>query len=265
MDGQAHEKGRRSLIIVRAELALSRLEVFTTRMAEANAEHRYMVDPSILLSEAGISWFEDHEDARSEVVVSDAFLGALGEYRESLFFPSLPDGERSAFALRRQRLLDLEQEWDIARFSSVGVELPDGEANSVLKALLNSDEPDAQILADEWTFLQSQSWMIAAGRAALDAFRRHGALSIEFSGPFSRNLAKRVVPEEHIPARLRGRFLARVGAKWVVWGGTTVGAAVGGALAGGALAGPIGAAVGGGGAGFIVKEVLQARLVAWDP
>ena len=62
------------------------------------------------------------------------------------------------------------------RFSYREVEqLPQG-ARGIRDALLSSNEPLADVLADEWVFLTSQSLAVIAEKtqASLDAFRRAG-------------------------------------------------------------------------------------------
>jgi hypothetical protein len=228
--------------------------------------HQYMVDPSMVLSEAWLSWAEEeaNEDEIRDVVVSRALLGQLREVEDRAFFPWLPEDHQEDYVVYRERALGLIEGRDIRSFSFDQVELPD-EFRTVLVALLETGDRDAVTLADEWAFLKSQSWLLSATHVSTDAFRRRGASVVRFTHRFTRALAKQVIPKENIPDGFTPRFLAKVGAKWVVWGTATTAGGVGGGMGGTLIAGPIGGLAGGSGGAWVVGAVAQAALLEWDP
>ncbi len=228
--------------------------------------NQYMVDPSMVLSEAWLSWAEEeaNEDELREVRVSWAFLDQLREVQDRAFFPWLPDDRQEDYVLYRERSLDLVEGRDIRSFSFEEVELPD-ELLAMQVALLETGDRDAATLADEWAFLKSQSWLLSATHVSTDAFRRRGASVVRFTHRFTRALAKQVIPEKNIPEGFTPRFLAKVGAKWVVWGTATTAVGVGGGVGGSLIAGPIGGIAGGGAGAWVGGAVAQAALLEWDP
>jgi hypothetical protein len=64
----------------------------------------------------------------------------------------------------------------VERFSSDQSSIPDG-TRAIRDALLSSNEPLADVLADEWVFVTSQSIAVirAAAKRSLEAFKRAGA------------------------------------------------------------------------------------------
>jgi hypothetical protein len=228
--------------------------------------HQYMVDPSMVLSDSWLTWVEEeaNEDEIREVVVSQALLAQLREVRDRAFFPWLPEDHQEDYLVYRERALDLIEGRDIRSFSFDEVDLPD-ELRAVLVALLETGDRDAGTLADEWAFLKSQSWLLSANHVSTDAFRRRGASVVRITHRFTRALAKQVISKEKIPERFTPRFLAKVGAKWVVWGTATTAGGVGGGVGGTLIAGPIGGLAGGSGGAWLVGAGAQAALLEWDP
>jgi len=227
-------------------------------------DHAYMLDPSVLLTEAGLSWLEEEAAAHSEVVISEAFVNGLRSRLDRIFFPFLADDQQENYALYRERALSVLEASEIERFTFQSAGLTD-ERGAVQSAILASDDPDALVLADEWAFLQSRSWMLAATRAALVAFQRRGASILQFGGRWNRKVAAMVVSEEKIPPRFTASFVARVGVKYVIWGAGTVGGAVGATVGGTFAGGPVGAVAGGAAGSLAGGALTQAGLIAFDP
>ncbi len=116
-----------------------------------------------------MDWLEEDGDARARIVISAAFRQALPTASVDFFYPFLQDYEAlEALQPRRRRLLALLEGVD--SFSSSAVTLPQQDAE-VLGRLIETNQ---MVFADEWTFLQSQSWMASELRSALDAFRDAG-------------------------------------------------------------------------------------------
>jgi hypothetical protein len=140
---------------------------------------RVILDPSVLFNEETLGWLENAE-LRPFLVVSEALWRRLEEPAASEELLRYAEGYPRRIVAAREALTSNE----IPRFSLEQVlgseELPDG-AREICEALLQSDEELADVLADEWAFLTSQSLAIIADRArnSLKAFVRAGAEVIE--------------------------------------------------------------------------------------
>jgi hypothetical protein len=140
---------------------------------------RVILDPSVLFNEETLGWLENAE-LRPFLVVSEALWRRLEEPAASEELLRYAEGNPRRIVAAREALASNE----IARFSFEQVleseELPDG-AREICEALLQSDEELADVLADEWAFLTSQSLAIIADRArnSLKAFVRAGAQVFE--------------------------------------------------------------------------------------
>jgi hypothetical protein len=186
---------------------------------------RLLLDPSILLSERGLSWLEaGGPQGEGGIVVSEAFRSAVRELpRETRSFR--PWDDIGDFTARRERLIPLLD--GVPVFSHRQVALPEA-AEVVRYQLLEHDHGAVgEVLADEWSFLQSQSWMATRYRHVLDRFRHSGAIIVEHSKETLETLLRKVlieevVPKGHIPETLTPHFVTRVAAKWVVVGTSAV-------------------------------------------
>jgi hypothetical protein len=146
---------------------------------DENEVSRVILDPSVLFTDEALGWMEDRE-LRSSLVVSEALWQRLQDPEGVEQFLPFADDDQERITLVRDAL----QSNEIARFSleealSTGV-LPEG-GREICEALLRSEEELADVLADEWAFLASQSLAIIAERMrhSLDAFIRAGAEVIE--------------------------------------------------------------------------------------
>jgi hypothetical protein len=143
------------------------------------APSRIILDPSILFTEEALGWLEDSE-LRPFLVVSEALWRRLEDPQASEQLLPYAEGDPERIAAVRETLASNA----IARFSFEEVlgseELPDA-ARGICEALLRSEEEFADVLADEWAFLTSQSLAIIAERMrhSLEAFGRAGAEVIE--------------------------------------------------------------------------------------
>jgi hypothetical protein len=130
-----------------------------------------ILDPSVALTQDALAWLEDPE-LRPSLVISAALW-------ERMLDPEADDEFRAFDVIRDPDLIRrlraaLES---VPRFSYRDVpELPD-EARAVRDALLSSDEPLNEVLADEWVFLQTQSLAALRDgvRRTMEAFVRAGA------------------------------------------------------------------------------------------
>jgi hypothetical protein len=213
-------------------------------------DNRLMVDPSFLFSEDAVMWLEDPAVLRG-IVVPATFAEWLGDTRRTIDLAAFVSPEdRDQYWGRLDQLAEVLS--DVAVFRDADRPLST-EALEVLSALRQADDTAARILAEEWTFLESNSWAVSKLRYPLDAFRDAGAVIVEYGRKFRDDLIEHVISHDDVPAVLTPAFLAKVAAKWVIVGGTHVGAD---ALAGG-LAGPL--------PGMAAEGAVAALLKAIDP
>jgi hypothetical protein len=228
--------------------------------------NRYLVDASLVLSDVWLGWLEEEEDDKAfqGAVVSDALVVDLQERPERVFFPWLPEDHQHEYEVNRERALDLLERRGIGRFAYKPIDLP-GEAGAIDASLRELNDPDVRILLDEWAFLMTQSWMASASTATVAALRRRGGTVIRIGRRFTHAIAAAVVPQAHIPEHFTPGFLAKVGAKWVVWATLGGVGTVGGAALGTLIAGPAGSLPGGGVGGVVVGAGTQAVFYEFDP
>jgi hypothetical protein len=225
-----------------------------------------MVDASLVLSDVWLGWLEEEEDdeAVSELVVSRALVSQLQERPDRRFFPWLPEDQQHLYELNRERALGLLEGRGIELFTYDEVVLPRA-LSEIADSLSASNDPDAQVLLDEYGYLMSQSWMVSATHASVAAFLRGGAGVVRVTRRFTRAIAAAVVPKEHIPTRFKPGFLVKVGAKWVVLGAAGGAGTVGGAAIGTLVAGPVGTLAGGGAGGTTGGALAVALFYEFDP
>jgi hypothetical protein len=184
---------------------------------------RIILDPSALFTEEALGWLEDQE-LRPYLVVSKALWRHLEEPASGGILLDYADGDATLIERVRAGLLRN----DIERFSLEQVlgaeELPVG-ARAVCEDLLAGDEPLADVFADEWAFLASQSLGVVMRRMrdTFEVFRQHGGDVFEIG----RDAVEAVFEsaQERIPSALLGvmkhaddRFV-----KFVLFGGTAAG------------------------------------------
>jgi hypothetical protein len=164
------------------------------------APSRVILDPSILFTEEALGWLEDSE-LRPFLVISASLWRRLDDPDASEQLLPYAEGDPQRIVAVRERLAS----GAVATFSFEEVfgsqELPDA-ARQICNALLQSDEELADVLADEWVFLTSQSLAIIAERMrhSLEAFVRAGAEVVEI-GREQMEVALNVV-RERIPPRV---------------------------------------------------------------
>lgn len=133
-------------------------------------ESRVILDPSVLFTEEAFTWLADAE-MRPSLVVSQALVDVLVTPRRwEELIPYGADLESDMVARLGNAI------GPITRFSHREVEnLPD-EARRIRDALLSSEDPLHELLADEWVFITSQSIGVLHNdrTRTLDAFRRAG-------------------------------------------------------------------------------------------
>jgi hypothetical protein len=213
---------------------------------------RFMIDPSLLLTESGLAWFINVASDRvvtKSAVVSESFYWALTEGPDDMLLPFVGRRDREIVKLARRRLPVLLERID--KFSYRTTENTTPEVQAVRDAVLRTGRPEADIVADEWTYLVTKSWLIAKRKAFLSRVKRAGANVVEITGRCAdeyrerliRRLIASVIPHDEIPDVLTRSDWSRIGIKWVIYGGAVAGehAAAGwiGAAAGGLLTGPV--------------------------
>jgi hypothetical protein len=225
---------------------------------------RLISDPSLLLSPAGAEVVEEARGVGVEIVVPQTFVEAL-EGRidlnlEALVAPEDLDALGASVDQARQLLAT----GVLVPFSADGVELR-GDAQSVLGQLLSNDDPIARLDADEWAFLQSNSWLASKLRRPLDAFRDAGAVIVEVGRDFGMKLIGEVIPSDHIPPNVTPELVMRASVKWLVVGGAGFGGGTLGGSLGTMVGGPVGGTVGHVLVGRAVKRAAKATVLAIDP
>jgi hypothetical protein len=226
------------------------------------------VDPSLVIGEAWLSWIEEEADesAASEIVISANFVESLERRPDPVFFPFLAEEHQADYNAYRERAGAAVRDRGLRQFSfEEHLSQLTGPQQAVINSLLATNELDGRILADEWTYLVTQSKMLARTQAAIRALKRRGAVVVEVADHWTRRMAADVMPKERIPQRFTTKFLARVGAKWVALGAADAAAAVGGGLLGGSVLGPLGAIGGGAVAVRIIGGGASNLLVVIDP
>jgi hypothetical protein len=220
-----------------------------------------MADPSLLLSHTGLEWLESDANARATLVVPRTLVDWLAGDIDVPLLASLTDEDGSPD--NRARLEAMMR--GVPAFSHADVTLAPAH-EEVRAMLLLEGGPLADLHADEWAFLQSQSALLSKLRRPVDAFRDAGAIIVEVGRKTGIRLVERVIPKESLPETFTRGVLAKTAAKWVVLGGATVGGGTLGGIVGTAFAGPaagvpVGAKVG----GFAAGAVANAALLAIDP
>jgi hypothetical protein len=185
----------------------------------------FMIDVSMLLTESGLAWIEESEGVRSSALVSAAFDEALRESPDELLL-RFSDPEQREFVSYAREVLPSRLE-PIEKFSHRSIRLLPRRPEAVRKRLLRVGGLEGEVLADEFVYLVSQSWLVAKTRKILDELRRAGVKVREYAGDRGERLVHEmiatVIPEEKIPEELTPEVIGRAGIKWVVVGGVTVG------------------------------------------
>jgi hypothetical protein len=195
-----------------------------------------MIDPSFVFSRDGMLWQEQFGVGRTDIVFSEWFDALLGEdtreATEALQRLVAPE-DLDAYPDPRGRVRELVSENRLFKYDLARLQPPD---DAVRRALLEIDGWVGKILADEWTYLQSNSLMVSKRRFPLDAFRDAGAVIVEFGRRLRDEMLHVVIPKPATRERDHTAEQAvRAAAKWIIVGGASV--------AGGRL-GPPGALLG---------------------
>jgi hypothetical protein len=142
---------------------------------------RVILDPTVLFTEEAVEWLE-YPELRPYLVVSEALWRHLEEPASEGILLEYAEGDAGLVERVREGL----QRNEIKRFSfEQGLEtgeLPEG-AREICERLLASDEPFADVFADEWAFLTSQSLGVVMQRVrdSLEVLRRYGGEVYEIS------------------------------------------------------------------------------------
>lgn len=187
------------------------------------------------------------EQIANVALVSAAFREALFEQPDSFFIPFIAQDGPASIARARELLPSVVE--GVATFSHQEVVEMEAPEEAVRQAILETGSPFAEVIADEWTYLATQSWLVAKLATVLDALRDAGADVHEYVRRYRHRLVHEliaaVVPEAHIPDQLTPGTIQRVGIKWVVLGGA--------ALAGHSVLGPLGPT-----AGLVTRPIVRA-------
>lgn len=217
-----------------------------------------MVDPSLLLSEEGLGWFEEDAMVGQGIVISRVFAQWLMDERDLNIELLLTRADLGVIADRRSRLAEIVGGLqNLNTFSYTEADLVDDAVQAVLARMIERGDAIGELRADEWAFLQSSSILGSKLKRPIRAFRNAGAAVLEFGREVGLELLAEVIPREHIPQILTTEVIARGVVKWIALGGATIG---GGSL-GGLIGGPFGAELGKEASKFLAKSAV----VAIDP
>ena len=219
-----------------------------------------MVDPSTLLAPDGIEWVELNRELGVEIVIS----GWFGEWLDGRFevepVEFVAPEDRDGLWDRVEELRASGIVAELRRFDHHEVWLDD-EAMAVQQRLIDSGHPAAVIWADEWTYLQSHSWLTSKFRLVLDSIEQAGAVVLEFSKETGMRLIAEVIPAEHIPSSVTPELVGRAAVKWIVVGGASIGGGTVGAILGGPLGGLVAEKLG----NAVGVGLAKAAVVKFDP
>jgi hypothetical protein len=242
-----------------------------------------MADPSILLTAEG--WKLMDPEITRHLVISKAFYTALQVEDYNVLGAFVDEADVAVIRERRDRLV--EALGDIEHFSYERQdEYP--EIDEITAAILAEQDPVAEIIADEWFYLMTRSFVAAAQRFILDKLNeardraneardraaQYGhkvTLDIkEYGGNLRLELIKEVWPKGVEPPAVTAELIRRVKVKWLVYGfvrgattaaGAGIGLGIGGLIAGPAA--PVGAVVGAT-IGAVASRPIAPAIRAYD-
>jgi hypothetical protein len=233
---------------------------------ERQRDEPVMIDPSVLLTEAGLEWFlrsvRDGQ-ARRSAVVPESFYWAVMEGPDEMLLPFVGRRDREMIGVARDMLRPvLEPVGTVGRFSHESVAALPADVRIVRDLLLRNGRPEASIFADEWVYLATQSWLIAKSKAFLSRVRQAGADVVEIiprstrldRAVLVRGLIADVIPEAKIPDVVTPDVLRAARIKWVIYCAGSV--SIGGAA--GIIGGPVGGVIAGALGGAPIRRVIQA-------
>jgi hypothetical protein len=176
--------------------------------------HKFMLEASFVLSEDGVAWLTgEGAEHLGSIVISQALIRGIQRQEPSTlaWFYQISEDTlgRLAEVVGRAQPFSHEQ---------AGIVSPN--ADIVRTRLFAEQVPDAaEILVDEWIFLETQSWVGARSRRAFDAFVEAGAELRELPRPIGRRLVARTLKKQDLPEHIPLKMLILAGMKWIAVGG----------------------------------------------
>ena len=172
-----------------------------------------LVDPSVLFTDRGMAWIAD-ADVRQRVLISNAFRIALDyDYLGQRLAGFVDEADPDPLEERIGQLRGLLD--GIATVSSEGVGL--STEDSAVLEVLRTENWEGDILADEFTYMLTHSFMVAATRHTLNAFSRAGAVVIRVGQRFGSRWTRQVISPESLPRLIAdGTANRRAGIKFIV-------------------------------------------------
>lgn len=225
-----------------------------------DGRERLMLDPSFALSEDGIGTVRESLELDHPLLLPEAFAEWLRGERS--FDPEalIAEEDLGFWEERFKELREYHAAGRLPSFFRKEARL-DPDAQEVLFSLQEGNDEAAELWADEWAFLQSNSWLGSKLDRCLDAFERAGATVLKAGREARTQLLLQVLPPGRIPPSLTAEVIVRAGLKWVVLGGAGYAA---GHLVGTAVGGPAGPLIGRL-TSKVVKVPISKCLIALDP
>lgn len=235
----------------------------TERQRDEPRDEPVMIDPSVLLTAAGLEWFirsvHDGEATRS-VVVPESFYWAVIDGPDEVLLPFGGRRGHEMIGVARDTLRPVLE--PVERFSYESITDLPADVKIVRDLLLRNGRPEARIFADEWVYLATQSWLVAKSKAFLSRVRQAGADVVEIiprstrldRAVLVRGLIADVIPEAKIPEVVTPDVLRAAHIKWVIYCAGRIG--IGGAA--GVIGGPVGGVIAGALGGVPIRRVIQA-------
>lgn len=181
------------------------------------AADRLMIDPSLLLHRATFPAIRDAAKDRLPLYVSTTIVNAVME-------PTTANRRGLVqFVERPSDLANLAQVAGVLRRANVrsyeGGPVPGIEVGRSDFLELVGNQFVASVLVDEWSFLLTESWLVARTKKVISAFIDAGAAGLEISEKTFDKLVARTLKKDTPAGLTKGQRIRGV-SKWIAAGGS---------------------------------------------
>ncbi|MBK8294920.1 MAG: hypothetical protein IPK93_09200 [Solirubrobacterales bacterium] len=184
---------------------------------------KVMVDPSLLLSSRSSEWVREN---RSSLVISGEFMHLVDEDPKQMLRHL---GVYEAEAMRtRERILSSAPE-PYAPRNPLPEDMSIRRGIETVEEALFKSGPLGAVYAEQWRFLNTESWLLSARRWFIDQLHKKGAVVVEQGQEMGRKALREyigtVIPGP-VPSQVDAALFSLATVKWIVVGGPTVGLAL---------------------------------------